>query len=155
MYSCKGSCHPVQTAHTSAAELFHQSSRSEGLLHSGNLSLRQQMHQTATKKTTHSTNHQNIMGIFIMPVKCMKISTSRPYIQYVWILTRKAHTVNIPSICETFIMPSHKFTDQLNFTFIELKIPHFLLAQCSLFSPKFLTLQWSIYTVFLTVLGAR
>jgi len=114
MCSCKGSCHPVRMAHTSAAELCHRSSKSEGLRHSGNLSLRQQMHQTATKKTTLSGNHQIITGIFIMPVKYMKISTSRPYIQYVWILIRKAHIVNISGICETSVMPSHKFTEQLN-----------------------------------------
>ena len=97
MYSCKGSCHPVRMAHTSAAELFHQSSRLVGLLHSGNLSLRQQMHQTATKKTTHSANHQNIMGIFsqvhenihlkaLYPV-CVNSDQKKPYckhIKYLW-----------------------------------------------------------------------
>ena len=106
MYSCKGSCHPVRTARTSAAEPFHRSSRSEGLLHSGNLSLRQQMHQTATEKTTYSANHQNITGIFMMLVKCMKTSTSRPYIQYVWILTRLCahHQEKQLCLCDTWCL---------------------------------------------------
>jgi len=69
----------------------------------------------------------------------MKISTSRPYIQYVWILTRKSPTVNISSICETSTMPWHNFTGQLNCTFI--KIPYILFTQYSLLSPQFLTLK--------------
>jgi hypothetical protein len=60
---------------TSAAELFHLSSKWEGHLHSGNLSLRQQMHQTETNKTTLSANHKNITGIFIKVDNSMKIST--------------------------------------------------------------------------------
>jgi len=148
MFSFKGSWHPVQMAHTSATEIFHQSSRSEGLLHSGNLSLRQQMNQTATKKTIHSANHQIITGIFIMLVKCKKTSTSKPYTQYVWILTRKAHIVNKSSICETPIMHIHKVTDQINCTFIELKIPYPLLTQCSLFSPLFLNSQSDEFMLF-------
>jgi len=148
MYSCKGSWHPVRMAHTSAAELFHRSSRSEGVLHSGNLSLRQQMHQTATKKTTHSANHQNITGIFNMLVKCMKTSTSRSYIQYVWFLTSKAHFVTISSICETPIMHLHKVTDQLNCTLIELKIPYRLHTLCSLFSPLFFNSQSDEFILF-------
>jgi len=122
-------------AHTSAAELFHRFIRSEGVLHSENLSLRQQMHQTATTKTTYSANHQNITGICMMQVKCMKTSTSRPYNSYVWILSRKAHFVNISIVCEPSIMNLHKVIHQLNCTFIHLKIPYPLLTQCSLISP--------------------
>jgi hypothetical protein len=77
MYSCKGSCHPVRMGHTSAEGLFHQSSRLEDLRRSGNLSLRQQTHQTATKKTTLSANHQNIMVTIIL-VKRVKQSLYRP-----------------------------------------------------------------------------
>ena len=122
MYSRKGSWHSVRMAHTSAAEFFHRSSRSEGLLHSGNLYLRQQMHQTATTKTTHSAIHKNITGSFTVLVKCMKTPTSKPYIQYVWIPSGKAHIVNISSVCENPIMHLHKFTHQLNCTFIDLTL---------------------------------
>jgi hypothetical protein len=68
MYSCKGSCHPVQMGHTSAAELCHQFSKWEGLLHSGNLSSRQQTHQT-------ENNRNNIFSYIPKHYRCLILIT--------------------------------------------------------------------------------
>lgn len=96
MYSCKGSFHPVQMGHTSAAELFHQFSRWEGLLHSGNLSSGPRMPQTERNMyTIFSYTPKYYNRHLITVVKSMKTPYLKLHVQWKWTPVRTDHFANI------------------------------------------------------------